>query len=81
MPWPLAVALLRSCAPSTCAVGLPRTSNDRPNVTARAGGWSARGQDVGQNWEHMVRVWYDTVGYDPETGKPFPATLEEGSGN
>jgi aldehyde:ferredoxin oxidoreductase len=37
----------------------------------------ARGQNVGQNWDHMVRVWYDTVGYDPETGKPFPATLEE----
>jgi aldehyde:ferredoxin oxidoreductase len=37
----------------------------------------AKGQDVGQNWERMVRVWYDTVGYDPETGKPFPATLEE----
>jgi len=36
----------------------------------------AKGQDVGQNWERMVRVWYDTVGYDPETGKPFPATLE-----
>jgi aldehyde:ferredoxin oxidoreductase len=37
----------------------------------------ARGQNVGQNWDRMVRVWYDTVGYDPETGKPFPATLQE----
>ena len=25
----------------------------------------------------MVQVWYETVGYDPETGKPFPATLAE----
>ena len=53
----------------------PRTTVQ--TLRFRAGGWPARGQDVGQNWEHMVRVWYDTVGYDPETGKPFPATLEE----
>jgi aldehyde:ferredoxin oxidoreductase len=37
----------------------------------------ARGQDVGANWERLVGVWYDTVGYDPRTGKPLPATLRE----
>ncbi len=37
----------------------------------------AKGQDVGANWERLVGVWYDTVGYDPKTGKPLPATLRE----
>jgi aldehyde:ferredoxin oxidoreductase len=37
----------------------------------------ARGQDVGANWEKMLDVWYDTVGYDRQTGKPRPATLRE----
>jgi aldehyde:ferredoxin oxidoreductase len=37
----------------------------------------AKGQDVGQNWERMVHLWYETVGYDHQTGKPLPATLEE----
>ena len=25
----------------------------------------------------MLDVWYDTVGYDRQTGKPLPATLQE----
>jgi hypothetical protein len=25
----------------------------------------------------MVSVWYETVGYDRQTGKPLPATLQE----
>ena len=37
----------------------------------------AKGQDVGRNWEQMVNVWYETVGYDRQTGKPLPATLQE----
>jgi aldehyde:ferredoxin oxidoreductase len=37
----------------------------------------ARGVDVLQNWERMLDVWYDTVGYDRVSGKPSPATLQE----
>jgi aldehyde:ferredoxin oxidoreductase len=37
----------------------------------------ARGQNVLANWERMLDVWYETVGYDRQTGKPLPATLQE----
>ena len=37
----------------------------------------AQGQDVMSNWDTMIRTWYETVGYDPETGKPWPDTLRE----
>ena len=37
----------------------------------------AQGQDIGAHWEHLLDVWYDTVGYDRRTGKPLPATLED----
>jgi aldehyde:ferredoxin oxidoreductase len=37
----------------------------------------AKGQNVLANWERMLDVWYDTVGYDRKTGKPLPATLQE----
>src|ERR1044072_6561520 len=37
----------------------------------------AKGQNVGLNWEHMARVWYAAVAYDPESRIPFPATLED----
>ncbi|MCI0548541.1 MAG: hypothetical protein L0027_14815 [Candidatus Rokubacteria bacterium] len=35
----------------------------------------AKDHDVMKQWEHMVDVWYDTVGYDRKTGKPTRATL------
>jgi aldehyde:ferredoxin oxidoreductase len=37
----------------------------------------AKGQDVLANWDRLVGTWYETVGYDRETGKPLPATLRE----
>jgi aldehyde:ferredoxin oxidoreductase len=37
----------------------------------------AQGQDVMANWDRMISTWYETVGYDPETGKPWPDTLEQ----
>jgi aldehyde:ferredoxin oxidoreductase len=37
----------------------------------------ARGQSIAPHWEHMLDVWYETVGYDRKTGKPLPATLQE----
>jgi aldehyde:ferredoxin oxidoreductase len=29
-----------------------------------------------EQWEKMLDVWYDTVGYDRKTGKPKPETLK-----
>ncbi|HEY7494093.1 MAG TPA: aldehyde ferredoxin oxidoreductase C-terminal domain-containing protein [Candidatus Tectomicrobia bacterium] len=37
----------------------------------------ARGQDVLANWDRLVGTWYETVGYDRQTGKPLPVTLRE----
>jgi aldehyde:ferredoxin oxidoreductase len=37
----------------------------------------AQGQDVMANWDRMISTWYETVGYDPETGRPWPDTLEQ----
>ncbi|MGQ4809465.1 hypothetical protein NKDENANG_02882 [Candidatus Entotheonellaceae bacterium PAL068K] len=37
----------------------------------------AQGQNVGENWDRLMDTWYETVGYDRQTGKPFPATLRE----
>jgi hypothetical protein len=35
----------------------------------------AKGQDVGQQWDRMLDIWYATVGYDRRTGRPLPQTL------
>jgi aldehyde:ferredoxin oxidoreductase len=35
----------------------------------------AKGQSVEPHWEHMLDVWYETVGYDRKTGRPQPETL------
>ena len=36
----------------------------------------AKEHNVMAQWEHMLDVWYDTVGYDRKTGKPKPETLK-----
>ena len=35
------------------------------------------GQSSGENWDRMIEVWYETVGYDRKTGRPKPETLRE----
>jgi aldehyde:ferredoxin oxidoreductase len=37
----------------------------------------AKGQAVADQWEKMVDLWYEKVGYDRKTGKPRPETLED----
>ncbi len=37
----------------------------------------AKGQNIGANWDRLMDVWYETVGYDRQSGKPLPATLRE----
>lgn len=36
----------------------------------------ARGQSIMPNWEAYRRNYYQNMGWDPETGKPLPETLE-----
>ena len=35
----------------------------------------AAGQSAKENWETMANAYYQAMGYDRETGKPFPDTL------
>ena len=37
----------------------------------------AAGISVEPHWEHMLDVWYETVGYDRKTGRPKPELLRE----
>ncbi|MCH8842165.1 MAG: hypothetical protein IID61_04225 [SAR324 cluster bacterium] len=36
----------------------------------------AKGQDPMKNWDKMVDIWYDEVGYDRATGRPKPELLQ-----
>lgn len=36
----------------------------------------AKDHNIMDQWEHMLDVWYETVGYDRKTGKPTPETLK-----
>ena len=36
----------------------------------------AKGQSIGAQWERMLDIWYEEVGYDRKTGKPLPKTLK-----
>ena len=35
----------------------------------------AQGRSIQPHWAHMLDVWYATVGYDRQTGRPQPDTL------
>ena len=37
----------------------------------------AKGQAIGEQWEKMISLWYEKVGYDRKTGKPLPKTLKD----
>jgi aldehyde:ferredoxin oxidoreductase len=56
-----------------------RIEDERPSV--RYGsipkGGIARGKDIMENWDMMVRNYYETMGWDRETGTPLPDTLEK----
>jgi aldehyde:ferredoxin oxidoreductase len=58
-----------------CGIG---PDKERPSVrygsTPHDG--PAKGQAISEQWERMVDVWYQKVGYDRKTGKPLPQTLK-----
>ena len=37
----------------------------------------AKGQDIGKQWERMLDLWYEGMGYDRSTGRPNPETLRD----
>jgi aldehyde:ferredoxin oxidoreductase len=37
----------------------------------------AKGRNIMEKWDLMVRNYYKAMGWDPETGKPLPETLEK----
>jgi aldehyde:ferredoxin oxidoreductase len=37
----------------------------------------AQGKNIMEKWDWMVKNYYTLMGWDPETGKPLPKTLEE----
>ena len=37
----------------------------------------AAGKSAQENWETMVSTYYETAGWDRETGKPLPETLQQ----
>ncbi len=37
----------------------------------------AKGQAVAEQWDRMVDLWYEKVGYDRKSGKPLPQTLKD----
>ncbi len=37
----------------------------------------AKGQAVGEQWDRMVDLWYEKVGYDRKSGRPLPQTLKD----
>ena len=37
----------------------------------------AKGKNIMEKWGPMVKNYYESMGWDPETGKPLPETLEK----
>jgi aldehyde:ferredoxin oxidoreductase len=37
----------------------------------------AQGKNIMGKWDSMVKNYYEIMGWDPETGKPLPETLEK----
>ncbi len=57
-----------------CGLG-PELERPSPRYGSIPVDGPAKGQSVQQHWEHMLDVWYETVGYDRNTGRPRPDTL------
>lgn len=56
-----------------------KVENERPSVrygSIPADG-PAKGRNIMEKWDSMVKNYYEFMGWDPETGKPLPETLEK----
>lgn len=36
----------------------------------------AEGKSIMEKWDHMQKCYYETMGWDPDTGRPLPQTLK-----
>ncbi len=57
-----------------CGIG-PELEYPSPRYGSTPADGPAKDQAIMDQWEHMLDVWYETVGYDRKTGKPLPDTL------
>jgi aldehyde:ferredoxin oxidoreductase len=58
-----------------CGIG-PETEYPSERYGSQPVNGPAKDHHVMKQWEHMLDVWYDTVGYDRKTGKPKAETLK-----
>ncbi len=59
-----------------CGIG-PEVERPSPRYGSIPHDGPAAGQNVMLHWDLMRKTFYETVGYDPETGKPRAETLEK----
>jgi aldehyde:ferredoxin oxidoreductase len=59
-----------------CGIG-PDRERPSPRYGSVPKDGPAKGQAVMDQWERMVGLWYEKVGYDRKTGRPLPQTLSE----
>jgi aldehyde:ferredoxin oxidoreductase len=59
-----------------CGIG-PEVEYPSERYGSRPVDGPAKDHDVMAQWERMLDVWYETVGYDRKTGKPRRETLEK----
>jgi aldehyde:ferredoxin oxidoreductase len=59
-----------------CGIG-PDLEYPSPRYGSTPVDGPARDQAIGKQWERMLEVWYETVGYDRKTGRPRPETLKK----
>ncbi len=58
-----------------CGIG-PEVEYPSPRYGSTPVDGPSAGQSSRAQWEKMLDVWYETVGYDRKTGRPLPETLK-----
>lgn len=59
-----------------CGIG-PELEKPSPRYGSVPTNGPAAGNAIEPHWEHMLNVWYETVGYDRKTGRPLPEVLRQ----
>ena len=59
-----------------CGIG-PELEYPSPRYGSTPVDGPAKDQPIRKQWDRMLEVWYETVGYDRQTGKPTRETLEQ----
>ena len=74
----LEAVLLLCSASSTCETALAQSRRGRRSGTGpRRWTVPAAGTSAKENWDTMISAYYDTVGLDRASGRPFPETLQK----